>query len=203
MKKEILIPISFVLFMWLINVVQFILHLDFGGLGIHPRDNQTFIGILTAPLIHGSWEHLLSNTIPMLMLGLILFLTYDKMAVRVWVLNYLLTGALVWIFARGNSYHIGASGIVYGLASFLLFSGFFRMDIKAIAIASGVAIFYGGMVWGILPLQQGISWESHLFGGLSGFLLAFLYRNKNKDSLVEQHENEVVERKTFDDFLNQ
>lgn len=202
MKKGILIPISFILFMWLINIVQFMFQLDFGGLGIHPRDKQTLIGILTSPLIHGNWEHLLSNTLPMLMLGIILFLTYDKIAIWVWILNYILTGLLVWLFARGTSYHIGASGIIYGLASFLLFSGFFRMDIKAIAIASGVAIFYGGMVWGILPIQAGVSWESHLFGGIVGFGLAFLFKNTQKDTVIEQHEHEVVERKTFDDFMN-
>jgi membrane associated rhomboid family serine protease len=188
--------------MWVINIIQFIYRLDFGGLGIHPGDKQTLIGILTAPLIHGSWEHLISNTLPMLILGIILFLTYDKIAVWVWILNYILTGALVWLFARGTSYHIGASGLVYGLASFLLFSGFFRMDIKAIAIASGVAIFYGGMVWGILPLQAGVSWESHLFGGITGFMLAYLFRNMQKDSVIQQHENELTARKTFDDFLD-
>lgn len=202
MKKAVLIPISFVLLMWIINVIQFMMQLDFGGLGIHPRDNQTLIGIFTSPLIHGSWEHLLSNTLPILILGIILFVMYDKMALRVWLLNYIFTGLLVWIFAR-NSYHVGASGLIYGLASFLLFSGFFRMDIKAIAVASGVAIFYGGMVWGILPLKEGVSWESHLFGGIVGLALAFLFKNEAKDNAILQHENEIRERKSFDDFLNQ
>ena len=201
MKKIFFIPISFLFLMWLINVLQFGLHLDFGGLGIHPRDKTTLIGILTSPLIHGNWEHLSANTLPLLILGIVLFLTYDKFAGKVWLLNYLLTGLLVWLFARGNSYHIGASGIIYGLASFLLFSGFFRMDIKAIAVASGVAIFYGGMVWGIFPLQRGVSWESHLFGGLSGLMLAYLYRNTDKDTIMEQHEKEITDRKTYEDFL--
>ena len=201
MKKALLIPISFILFMWIINIIQFVLRLDFGGLGIHPRDNQSLIGIFTSPLIHGNWEHLVSNTLPLLMLGIILFLTYDKVAIWIWVFNYIFTGLLVWLFAR-DSYHIGASGIIYGLASFLFFSGFFRMDIKAIAIASGVAIFYGGLIWGILPIQPGVSWESHLFGGMVGLFLAYLFRNKYKDVVFQQHENEITERKTFDDFLN-
>lgn len=201
MQKSILIPVSFTLCMWIIHIIQFTLGLDFIGLGIHPRDIHTLMGIFTSPLIHGSWEHLLSNTLPVLILGVILFLTYEKVAIRVWLLNYIFTGILVWLFAR-DSYHIGASGIVYGLASFLLFSGFLRMDIKSIAIASGVAIFYGGMVWGILPIQQGVSWESHLFGGITGFILAFIFRNTYKDAIIIQHENETMERKTFDDFLN-
>lgn len=202
MKKSVLIPISFILFMWVINIVQFVLRLDFGGLGIHPRDSQSLIGIFTSPLIHGNWEHLLSNTLPLLMLGIILFLTYDKIAMWVWVSNYIFTGLLVWLFAR-DSYHIGASGIIYGLASFLFFSGFFRMDIRAIAIASGVAIFYGGLVWGVLPIQSGVSWESHLSGGIVGLVLAYALRNKYKDIVFQRHENEVIERKTFDSFLNQ
>lgn len=202
MKKGITLPLTFVSLMWIIHTVQFFYLLDLSELGIHPKDIHTISGIFTAPLIHGSWDHLLSNTLPLMILGIILFVSYEKLALRVWILNYLLTGLMVWMFARDNSYHIGASGIIYGLASFLLFSGFFRMDIKAIAIASGVAIFYGGMVWGVLPLQSGVSWESHLFGGFTGFLLAFIYRNKYKDSLLQQHENEVVERRTFDDFLN-
>jgi membrane associated rhomboid family serine protease len=189
--------------MWLINVFQFILQLDFGSLGIHPRDKTTLIGILTSPLIHGNWQHLFANTLPVLILGLVLFLTYEKFAVKVWLLIYLFTGLLVWLFARGTSYHIGASGIIYGLASFLLFSGFFRMDIKSIAIACGVSVFYGGMVWGIFPLENGVSWESHLFGGISGLMLAYLYRNTDKDSIIQQHESEITERKTFNDFINQ
>lgn len=201
MKKAIFIPVLFTLFMWTINIVQFTLGMDLGGLGIHPRDSQTLIGIFTSPLIHGNWEHLISNTLPILIFGTILFLTYDKMAVWIWSLNYIFTGMLVWLFAR-DSYHIGASGIIYGLASFLFFSGFFRMDIKAIAIASGVAIFYGGLVWGILPIQPGVSWESHLFGGITGLLLAYAFKDSYKDILIQQHEEEPRERKTFDKFIN-
>ena len=202
MKKAFLIPISFALFMWLINIVQFVTGINFGGLGVHPRDNDSLIRILTSPLIHGNWEHLISNTLPLLILGVLLFLTYEKIAIWIWLLNYIFTGLLVWLFARGETYHIGASGIIYGLASFLFFSGFFRMDIKAIAIASGVAIFYGGLIWGILPMQPGVSWESHLFGGITGLTLSYLFRNKHKAVVIEQHESEISTRKTFDDFLN-
>ncbi len=178
------------------------MQLDFGVLGILPRNRQTLIGILTSPLIHGNWEHLVSNTLPLLMLGLILFITYERIALKIWFAIYILTGLLVWLFARGSSYHIGASGIVYGLASFLLFSGFFRMDVKAIAIASGVVIFYGGMVWGILPIQSGVSWESHLFGGIVGLSLAYFYRDTDKNIIIESHEFENISRKSFEDFLN-
>jgi membrane associated rhomboid family serine protease len=186
--------------MWGIHILSVIFRADLGNLGIHPRDINSLPGILLSPLVHGSWEHLLSNTLPLLILGIILFLIYDKAAMKIWWLNYFFTGTLVWLFAR-DSYHIGASGIIYGLASFLLFSGFFRMDVRSIAIASGVAIFYGGMVWGILPIQPGVSWESHLFGGIVGIVLAFFFRNKHKDEVVISHESENSDRKTFDEFL--
>ncbi len=203
MKKQLFIPLSFLFTIWVVNIFQFVYRLDFGYLGIYPRDTTTLFGIFTSPIIHGSWGHLLSNSIPLLVLGLLLFFTYERIAIWVWTFNYFLTGLMVWLFAR-DSYHIGASGIVYGLASFLLFSGFFRMDIKSIAVSSGVALFYGGMVWGIFPLERGISWESHLFGGIVGLLLAFLYRNKFKDTLIEVHEEEGIQsRKTFERFLKE
>ncbi len=203
MKKQIFIPLSFLFTIWVVNIFQFVYRLDFGYLGIYPRDTTTLFGIFTSPIIHGSWGHLLSNSIPLLVLGLLLFFTYERIAIWVWTFNYFLTGLMVWLFAR-DSYHIGASGIVYGLASFLLFIGFFRMDIKSIAVSSGVALFYGGMVWGIFPLERGISWESHLFGGIVGLLLAFLYRNKFKDTLIEVHEEEGIQsRKTFERFLKE
>jgi len=202
MKKLALIPVVFVMLMWFINIIQFILGIDLGSLGIHPRDTTSLIGILTSPLIHGNWEHLLSNSLPLLILGVLLFLLYDKIAIWVWLLNYVVTGTLVWLFAiNSNSFHIGASGIIYGLASFLFFSGFFRMDIKSIAISFGVGLFYGGMVWGILPIQPGVSWESHLFGGIVGLVLSYLFRNKYRDSSIHAYEEETTTRKTFEDFL--
>lgn len=201
MKRAFWIPVVFTALMWIIHLLREIYHIDPMIFAIHPRDLNSLAGIFFSPLVHGSWEHLLSNTVPILLLGVLVFVIYDKIATRVWILNYILTGTLVWLFAR-DSYHIGASGIIYGLASFLLFSGFFRMDIRAIAIASGVAIFYGGLVWGILPIQPGVSWESHLSGGIVGLILAFLFRNKHKDVVVEEHENEKRERKTFDDYLD-
>lgn len=203
MEKRISIPILFVVLMWVINVIQFIFHLDFGALGIHPKDKSTLIGILTAPLIHGNWEHLLSNTLPLFIFGIVLFLIYPSIALRVWILNYIITGFLVWCFARTGSYHIGASGIIYGLGAFLLCSGFLRMDMSSIAIASGVSIFYGGMVWGLFPLQPNVSWESHVMGGITGAALAYIYRNKKEKNVeIAAEETENTKRKSFEDFIN-
>lgn len=203
MKKSIWIPIVFILLMWSVFLIQIFTGIDLSFLGIHPKDKNTLLGILTAPLVHGNWEHLLSNTIPVFIFGILLFVSYPTIALRVWLLNYIITDSLVWLLARSGSYHIGASGIIYGLASFLLFSGFFRMDIRSIAISSGVAIFYGGMIWGIVPWQPNISWESHLFGGITGIVLAFLYRhNLETPANTSFSQQEERKRKTFDDYIN-
>ena len=205
MRKYLLVfPIGTVAIMWLVFGIQTLTGIDFGVFGIHPRDTSSLLGILTCPLVHGSWEHLLSNTLPLLIFGVILFLSYEKFAIWICILNYVFTGFLVWLFAR-DSFHIGASGIIYGLASYLFFSGFFRFDIKAIAIASGVAIFYGGMIWGILPIQPGVSWESHLFGGITGAVLAYMFRGVDKDNkhieIESEHQRNIENRRTFDDFI--
>ncbi|MEZ5055266.1 MAG: rhomboid family intramembrane serine protease [Chitinophagales bacterium] len=202
MMPKVSIPFLFVVLMWCVHLVHFFWGIDFGFLGIQPRHFDSILGIICSPLIHGNWKHLFSNSFPLLILGVLLFLSYEKISIRVWCYNYLFTGIFVWVFARGNSYHIGASGIVYGLAAFLFFSGFFRMDIKAIAVASGVALFYGGMVWGVLPLEKGVSWESHLIGGIVGFVLAFVFRNHYKSIEIMAHEMEEKESKSFEQYLN-
>lgn len=196
----ILIPFLFVLFMWIVNLFQFVLGIDLIQLGIYPRSYHALIGIFTAPIIHGSWEHLISNSLPIFILGSILFITYNKIGLFIWILIHLLTGIFVWLFAR-PSYHVGASGMVYGVASFLFFSGWFRMDIKAIAIALIVGLFYGGLIWGILPLQAGVSWESHLIGGIVGVYLAYIFRNYNRENLTLENEN--INYKSFKTFIEE
>lgn len=149
-------------------------------LGIYPRTTKGLLGILTAPFIHGSWEHLYSNLIPLFVLGTILHAYYSKIANEVVLEIYLLTGLWVWLGARPN-WHIGASGIVYGLAFFLFWIGVFRYkkDKVAFQIAFFVAFFYIGLLEGIFPKLEGISWESHLFGGIAGTVIAFFHRNSH------------------------
>jgi membrane associated rhomboid family serine protease len=167
-------------------------------LGIHPRDVDSLFTIFTAPIIHASWNHLISNSIPVLVLGTVLFVIYNKTGIFIWLLIHIFTGLMVWAFAR-NSYHVGASGMVYGVASFLFFSGLFRLDTVSMAISALVALLYGGMVWGVLPLESGISWESHLFGGIVGVVLAYLFRNTDRKNLPTK--DEKLEYKTFRDYL--
>ncbi|MFY0626649.1 MAG: rhomboid family intramembrane serine protease [Reichenbachiella sp.] len=165
--------------MWLLFTFQFFTEIDLGFLGVYPREISGFIGVFFSPLIHGNISHILSNTFPLLFLGTTIFVFYPKVATWVFVNCYLLTGLLVWIFGR-SFYHIGASGLIYGLAFFLILLGFFRKDRKSLLISIIIVLLYGGMIYGILPDNSDVSWESHLFGAAVGGGLAFFYRFSNK-----------------------
>jgi len=165
-------PLRLVFLMWFIFAIGLILPFDLAILGIYPRSIIGLTGIVFAPLIHGDLVHLISNSIPLLFLGTVLFFFYDQIAKRVLIECYFLTNFLVWIFAR-PSLHIGASGLVYGIASFLIFFGLFRKDLKSILISLIILLMYGGLIYGVLPQQEGISWESHLLGGIVGIFTAF------------------------------
>ena len=161
--------------LWILYTLSWALDWNMSLWGIYPRKQEGLLGILTAPLAHGSWGHLSSNSFPLLFLSAGIMYFYPKVARQVFVTAYLATGLWVWVAARA-SYHIGASGVVYALAFFLFFIGVFRREVRSLTLSLVVAFFYGGMVWGILPAQPGISWESHLFGGLAGLTMAWYFR---------------------------
>ena len=144
--------------------------------GIFPRAADGLIGILSAPLIHGSWEHLFSNSAPFFVTTTIIHFFYKKVAWPSFIFIYLLTGLLVWLFGR-SVYHIGASGVVYGLVSFIFWTGIFRRNMKSIVLALIVTVLYSGYLGGILPEKEGISWESHLIGGIVGIIVAFVFKS--------------------------
>jgi membrane associated rhomboid family serine protease len=133
---------------------------------------------------------LLSNSLPLLVLmGMILYF-YPRVARAALLLIYIGTGVAMWMFADPEamfslgrvSYHIGASGVVYGMAAFLAFTGFFRRNIRAIAISLIIIFYYGGMIWGVLPIQEGVSWEGHLMGALVGVFAAYYFRDRIEQS---------------------
>jgi len=173
--KNILLILSFPLILWAIHLISFLFQIDLTRMGVLPRNFVGLLGIITSPLIHADFSHLISNTIPLIILGWIIFAFYPKLSFILFIFIYLLTGLLVWIFAR-QVYHIGASGVVYGFVSFLFFSGIFRRDNKSIALALIITFLYGGLVWGMIPGWEGISWESHLFGAITGLIAAYLFR---------------------------
>jgi membrane associated rhomboid family serine protease len=173
--RKLIIPLTFPLFLWIFYLVNYLLDIYPYKLGIFPRNFSGLIGIFTSPIIHGGFSHLISNTAPLVFLGLGIFYFYPKVAYKVFTIIYLGSGILVWIFGR-EVYHIGASGIIYGFVSFVFFSGIFRKDNRSIALALVVIFLYGGLIWGVLPVQEGVSWESHLFGALVGIIPAFIFR---------------------------
>ena len=158
-------------------------------MGILPRDGFGLMGIITAPLIHGDFSHLISNTFPIIVLGWIVFFFYPKISFFLFTFVYIITGLLVWLLAR-EVYHIGASGLVYGFVSFLFFSGIFRRDNKSVALALIITFLYGGLVWGVLPGMKGISWESHLFGAIAGLVAAYIFRKVDPPSKKYDWEDE-------------
>ena len=173
--KKLIIPLTFPLILWIIYLINYLFDFYPYKLGILPRNLNGLIGILTSPLIHSGFSHLISNTAPLILMGIGIFYFYPKVAYKVFSIIYIGTGILVWLFAR-EVYHIGASGIIYGFVSFLFFSGVFRKDNRSIALALIVVFLYGGLIWGVLPVQQGISWESHFFGAIVGLISAFIFR---------------------------
>ncbi len=181
-KKKILrslvLPSLFILLLWIIKIGELLTNTDLGFLGVYPRSLIGLKGIISCPLIHSDLKHLFANSVPLFVLGGSLFYFYREISVKTFLLIYFITGVCVWTGAR-EAYHIGASGVVYGLASFLFFSGIFRRDVRLLAITMLVTFLYGSMVWGIFPdvyPEENISWESHLWGLITGMILAFYFR---------------------------
>ena len=174
------LPFQLVFIMWLTFTVEIFLHIDLGFFGIKPRNLWGLVGIFTAPMVHGNYLHLLSNTFPLLFLGTLLFFFYDRIGRIVFFSGYFVTNILVWIFSPRPSYHIGASGLIYSLAAFLIVFGLLRQDFLSLLISVGVIIAYGGIFYGVLPTDPFVSWESHLAGALVGVVTAFNLAHKRK-----------------------
>lgn len=176
--KSLFMPTLFGILILNIQLIQSLTNIDLTRFGIFPHRVSGIIGILLAPLIHSGFNHLISNIIPLILMGTSIYYFYPSSSNKVIIIIYFLTGLLVWLFAR-PAYHIGASGIVYGLASFLFFSGIIKRDVRSITVALLVVFLYGGLVWGVLPIDNKISYESHFYGAVVGFLCAFIFRKSD------------------------
>jgi len=164
--------------MWLIHIIHWYFDVDFHYLGIYPRHINGLQGVLTTIFVHSGFEHLLNNSIPLLLLGTALFLYYPEFAFRLLIYLSILTGIYVWILGR-ESWHIGASGLVYALASFHILSAILRKEMKLLSFSMLVVFLYGGMVWGFFPEffpKKNISFESHIMGSITGLLFAWKFR---------------------------
>jgi membrane associated rhomboid family serine protease len=205
-KEAVIVPVLLTGIIWIIFFMQ-----SFMGLkecyGIIPLSFKGLRGIFLAPFFHGNWQHIVSNTVPLFVLTFLTFQFYEKLAYFVLVNGWIASGFVVWMlpdFAFMNSSvlscHIGASGIIYVLAFFLFFSGVFRKEKTLMAVALVVVFLYGGIIWGMFPREifgiqddGRISWESHLSGGVTGFILAFMLRK-----IGRQKDKAQWEKKEYD-----
>jgi len=199
---SLIIPGIFVFLMWLVKIIGILFEIDLSDLGIYPLTARGLPGIIFSPFIHADFEHLINNSLPLFLLSVALFYFYSEIALKIFSWTYLLTGILVWFGGR-DAWHIGASGLVYGLASFLFFSGIIRKYYRLVALSLLVVFLYGEMVWGLFPgIYKNISWESHMLGFFSGIVLAVWYRKEgpqmpayewmDEDNPVEEAESSDV-----------
>ena len=172
------IAAGFVILLWIVHLLNWSLGLHLEQYGIVPRHFEGLPGIFFAPLVHKDFAHLISNSLPLLVLGVGMLYLYPNAAFTVIPVIYLGTGLIVWLLGR-PSFHIGASGLIYGLAIYIFVAGLLRRDVRAIAAALLVYFLYGTLVWGVLPLQPGVSWETHLAAAILGLLLAFMFRHRD------------------------
>jgi len=192
---SLIIPFTVVLLMWLVKISEVLFEADFSSLGIYPLSLRGLPGILLSPFIHSNFDHLINNTLPLFLLSVGLFYFYSEIALKIYGWTWLLTGLLVWLGGR-EAWHIGASGLVYGLSSFLFFSGIIRRYFRLVALSLLIVFLYGEMVWGIFPgIYKNVSWESHMLGFFSGIVLAIWYRKEGPqmpvyDWMLEEEEEE-------------
>ena len=204
-KKKILstlfIPFLFLLLMWLVKVIEVNFQISLVRYGVFPQTIDGLKGILFSPFIHKDFTHLINNSYPILILGGMLFAIYRKIATQLFVWLFFIAGFWLWIIGR-PSFHIGASGFIYALASFLLVSGIIRKNPRLTAVSMLVIFLYGSMIWGLLPTKEPISWEGHLSGFISGILVAIFYRNegpkpkKYQWEIDEEIEEELLKNNT-------
>jgi membrane associated rhomboid family serine protease len=193
---SLVIPLIIVTMMWVVKTIEWSFGIYLGRFGITPHTARGLIGIFTLPFLHGNWEHLLSNTIPIIVLGTALYYCYPSLANRVMLITYLGSGLLTWCIGDPSTTHIGASALVYGLNLFLITSGFIRGNRMLIVISLIMVFLYGSFIWGMIPslaIPQNISWEGHLSGALIGILLAIFLRKEGPQKEVYHWEEDDEE----------
>ncbi len=191
------IALSFALLLWVVKLVEIVGDLNFASFGIYPRQLTGLTGILMAPFIHGTVVHLIANTAPIVVIGTTLLYGYPRAAMVLLPATYLGGGFVVWLFAR-EAYHIGASGIVFGMLFFVFTVGVLRWERRAIAISMLVFFLYGGSIWGVFPGARDVSFESHLSGAVIGIVMAFFLRFRDPEPPRKQYSWEVEEDDDYD-----
>ena len=181
LKSSISLALTFSTLFLIAFAVQFFLYPEWINWGLQPRETMGLRGIVFAPLLHASFAHFFSNIVPIFLLSFLILYHYRSYFLQILFLVWILAGFLVWLSAR-DSNHIGASGVVYGFAFYLITTGFLQKDRQSLAIALFVIFMYGSLVWGMFPnftrlmAEKNISWESHLWGGIMGIIAGFWFR---------------------------
>ncbi len=196
--NSIIIPLSMLIILWLVKFVEYMLHTHFDYLGIFPLKIEGLPGILFSPFIHADIKHLYANSLPFFILSTALFYFYREIGIKIFIYIYLTTNTWVWVMAR-PAFHIGASGIIYGLAAFIFVSGIIRKHNRLMALSMFVIFIYGGLIWGIFPnnFQEEISWESHLMGLIAGIVYAIYFKNEGPKKIEYQWDEDENEDDTY------
>ena len=180
MKRKNLNSLKFsaviLIIIWSVKLFEIVFDCDFTEYGVLPRSFNGLMGILFSPLIHSDVNHLISNSLPVIILCLLIFNFYNQIAKKIFIYLYFISGLWLWCIGR-ESFHIGASGLIYAMASFLFFSGILRKNSQLSAVALLVIFIYGGLFWGLFPIHKNVSWEGHLTGFIAGILVSFIFRN--------------------------
>ena len=200
-------PVFFVLIIWFVFWFEVRFGYNFSKYGVYPKTLKGLRGVLLSPFIHGTIKHIYHNTIPLFVLSTALFYFYRHIAWKIILYGILLSGLLTWCIGR-PSYHIGVSGLIYVLVSFTFFKGVFAKHYRLIALSLLIVFLYGSMIWYTLPIEQGVSWEGHLSGLLTGLLFALMFKKeiaKPKKYIWEQdnyNEDDDPFLKHFDEHGN-
>ncbi|MCW9018463.1 MAG: rhomboid family intramembrane serine protease, partial [Kangiellaceae bacterium] len=191
----------FVLFLWVVKSVEELFSLQFSFLAVRPGELSGLIGVIFAPLLHSDYDHLIANSLPLLLLGGLVTYGYPISKWKTIAIIWITSGIGVWLFGR-PSYHLGASGLVSGLFYFIFAASIFRRDKVSIALMFIAVLMYGGIMLGILPWDPKISFESHFFGAIGGAACALLFRNQDPKPIpkVYDWENEDVIEQSEDEF---
>lgn len=194
---SLIIPLITVALMWIVKLAEVSFGIDLNHWGLAPQTPRGLLGVLTMPFLHGNWDHLIANSVPVIVLGTALYYCYPTLANRVLLFSFLGSGLLTWCIGNSGSIHVGASALIYSLNLFLITSGFIRGNRQLTVIALIMVFLYGSFIWGMIPslaIPQNISWEGHLSGAIIGVALALMLRKEGPQKEVyhwdEDEEND-------------
>lgn len=180
MKENMFLLLGVVVIAWGVEILDTVFLGYFDRFGIHPRRVAGLLGVLTSPFLHLGFGHLVSNTVPFLMLGGMVLMGGRKVFITATFFIMVVGGMALWVLGPGGTNHVGASGLIFGYLGFLLARGIFEKSVVWIVISIGILLLYGGMLNGVFPGQPGISWQGHLFGTIAGVVAAWVMFSSNK-----------------------